>query len=83
MRYCLIWLAFKYIQRNYIIKRHLSTKKLAGQHSCHCSNIFGQNVITQLSRSHNPKMRKNRVVEGHKTQHSFCSDRFLYFSPQW
>lgn len=73
--------AYKYIQRNGIIKRHLSNKKLTGQHSCHRSNLFSQNVITQLSPSHNPKMRNNRVAEGHKTQHSFCTDKFLYFSP--
>lgn len=83
MHSCLIWLAYKYIQRNSIIKRHLSNKNLTGQHTCHCSNLFGQNVITQLSPSHNPKMRNNRVVEGHKPQHSFCNANFLYFSPQW
>lgn len=69
MHYCLMWLAYKYIQRNNIIRRHLSNKKLTGQHSCHCSNLFRQNVITQLSPSQNPKMRNNCVVEGHKTRH--------------
>lgn len=70
MHYCLIRLEYKYIQRNNIIRRHLSNKNLTGQHSCHCSNLFRQNVITQLSPSQNHKMRNNREVEGHKIQYS-------------
>lgn len=70
MHYCLIWFEYKYIQSNNIIRRHLSNKKLTRQHSCHCSNLFRQNVITQLSPSQNPKMRNNCVEEGHKTQRS-------------